>query len=236
MKERDLRVPVGAGDTVGATAALPDVIEVPLGVLLAHGAGNDRFAPLLAGVQHGLARRGVLCVTFNFLYKEQGRRVPDPLPVLVRTYAQALAFVRGLFCNEVEGWAIGGKSLGGRVASHLAADGEAAEGLVLLGYPLHPAGKPEQLRVEHLRQIRIPMLFIQGTRDSLCDLAILRSVLRALQGQQQRPVELVVIEGGDHSFVVPRALGETQEEVYESIVLHILAWLKKIAAGRRNKP
>ncbi len=234
MKTQEARVPVGEADTVGATIAFPSRSAIPVGVLLAHGAGNDRFAPVLVGVQQGLAQRGVTCATFNFLYKERGRRLPDPLPVLEDTYRDVLRWFRQRYAERIPNWVIGGKSLGGRVASHLVAEGEEALGLVFLGYPLHPAGNPRQLRVEHWSGIAVPMLFVQGTRDPLCDLRTLERVLRDFGERNQAKFELVVIDGGDHSFIVPRSLGRTQEEVYEEIAQHVARWLHELSPGLRQ--
>ena len=120
---------------------------------------------------------------------------------------------------------IGGRSMGGRMASMLAAEGESVDGLVLLGYPLHPAGKPEKLRAEHLSAIRCPMLFIQGSRDRLCDLSLLRDVIKNLPA----PVTLHVIEEGDHGFKVPKRTGRTEEDVNREIVEVIASWLGKVS-------
>src|SRR4030095_8136656 len=103
---------------------------------------------------------------------------------------------------------LGGKSMGGRIASMIAADGEGGAGLVLLGYPLHPAGQPAKLRVDHLARIRVPMLFVQGTRDPLGEIALLEDTLAGLAA----PVTLHRIEEGDHSFAVPKRFGRAPQE------------------------
>ncbi|GIW45186.1 MAG: alpha/beta hydrolase [Candidatus Binatia bacterium] len=234
MRTRELRIPLRELGEVGATLAMPAGLRFPYGVLLAHGAGNDRFAPLLVHVQQGLARHGVPCGTFNFPYKERSARLPDPFPVLMETYRQVLRYLRARMARAVGAWVIGGKSLGGRVASHLAAEGEEVRGLVFLGYPLHPASNPERLRVEHLPRIRVPMLFVQGTRDALCDLQILGNVLLRLAHDYGCRAELATIDGGDHSFVLPRSLGHQQANVYEQIVQRIHGWLESLAEGPRS--
>jgi predicted alpha/beta-hydrolase family hydrolase len=209
---------------VSAAIAYPDGFtagRVP-GVILAHGAGNDMTQPLLVAVHEGLARNGYLSVTFNFPYTEQGRRAPDPAPVLEACYRSVLAAVRTDEALRPPRVVIGGKSLGGRIASHLAAQGEAIDGVLLLGYPLHPPGKPEKLRVEHLPRITAPMLFFAGTRDSLCTLDLLRRTLKKLVA----PVTLHVIAEGDHSFVVPKRTGRTQTDVYEEIITASNTWLR----------
>jgi predicted alpha/beta-hydrolase family hydrolase len=229
-KHRDIRretrrLADGRGGAVSAALAYPDGFtagRVP-GVILAHGAGNDRTTPLLVAVHEGLARQGYLSVTFNFPYTEQGRRAPDPAPVLEACYRSVIAVVRTDKALRPPQLVIGGKSLGGRIASHLAAQGEAIDGVVLLGYPLHPPGKPEKLRVEHLTRIPVPMLFFAGTRDPLCTLELLRQTLKRLVV----PVTVHVIADGDHSFVVPKRTGRTQEEVYEEIITASSTWIRE---------
>src|ERR1700690_4358152 len=136
------RFDLADGQSVSAVIALPHP-RADTVVVLAHGAGSDMTAPLLVAVADGLARHGFPTVRFNFPYKERGGRAPDPAPVLERCYRAVLAQVRGERGLSARRLVIGGKSMGGRMASHLAAAGESVDGLFLLGYPLHPAGKPE---------------------------------------------------------------------------------------------
>lgn len=112
--------------------------------------------------------------------------------------------------------------MGGRIASHLVAQGEPCDGLVFFGYPLHPAGKPEKLRVEHLEAVRCPMLFLEGTRDPLCSLAILRREIERLRTD----VTLHIINGGDHSFNVLKRLGRTRQEVMEELIAVAAEWMQ----------
>jgi predicted alpha/beta-hydrolase family hydrolase len=215
----------GSGGTVSAAIAYPDGFtagRVP-GVILAHGAGNDMTNPLLVAVHEGLARYGYLSVTFNFPYTEQGRRAPDPAPVLEACYRSVIAAVHADKALRPSQLIIGGKSLGGRIASQLAAHGEAIDGVLLLGYPLHPPGKPEKLRVEHLTRITVPMLFFAGTRDPLCTLDLLHQTLQRLVV----PVMVHVIADGDHSFAVPKRIGRTKEEVYEEIITVSTTWIRE---------
>ena len=120
--------------------------------------------------------------------------------------------------------AIGGKSMGGRMASYVAAAGAPVRALVFLGYPLHPAGKPDDLRADHLPAIQAPMLFVQGTRDALCDMDRLRGVLAGLPN-----ATLHAIEGGDHSFRLPRRTGKTDADVWTEIVSVVARWLRTVA-------
>jgi uncharacterized protein len=189
-------------------------------VIVAPGAGSDMTNPFLSAVHAGLADAGYVAVKFNFPYREAGRRAPDPRPVLERCYRAVLDAVVADPALAPPWVAIGGKSLGGRVASHLVAAGARVRGLILLGYPLHPPGKPDQLRSAHLPAISVPTLFLQGTRDSLADLALLRPIL----GRMPR-ARLHVIEGGDHSFAVPRRAGRSDADVWREIISVVTAWL-----------
>jgi uncharacterized protein len=224
-RRSSLRLPDGAGSTVSADIALPAghaPSRTPV-VILAHGAGNDMTSPFLVTVQEGLAARGWAAVRFNFPSKERRGRAPDKAPVLEACYRAVIAAVRETV--DPARLVIGGKSLGGRMASHLAAGGEDVDGLVFLGYPLHPPGRTDRLRVAHLPRIVAPMLFFAGTRDPLCDLELLKRTLRELTAAAQ----LHVIPDGDHSFKVPKRTGRTQEAVHSEIVEVTAAWLEGIA-------
>lgn len=181
-------------------------------------------APLLVAVAEGLAARGVTVLRFNFLYKELGKKAPDLMPKLELVYRAVLEAMRA---DKPRRLFLGGKSMGGRVASMLAAKGVACDGLVFLGYPLHPAGKPEKLRDAHLPQIAAPMLFTSGTRDTLCDLALLRPMLARLGDR----ASLHTVEGGDHSFDLLKSAGRTRESVHAEIIPAIHAWI-----AERSRP
>ena len=162
-------------------------------LVLAHGAGGDMRNPLLEGFARGLEDGGVTCVRFNFAYSERGRKGPDREPLLREAWSAAQ---RGAAEIGAPLWA-GGKSLGGRIASMMAADGELdAAGLVFVGYPLHPPGKPERIRDAHLDRIAVPMLFLQGTADPFGRWELVTSVVERI-GATLHPVD-----GGDHSFRV----------------------------------
>jgi predicted alpha/beta-hydrolase family hydrolase len=164
-------------------------------LVLGHGAGGDLNDPLLAAVAKALSSRGMTVVRFNFPYRDAGRRAPGSQADSENAYrdvatSQRMAGVP-LFC--------GGKSYGGRMASHIAAEGFEMDGLVFLSYPLHPPGKPDRLRDAHLRDIHAPMLFIQGTRDPFAQADLLDKTVTSL-----RDARLLRIEGGDHSLRVRR--------------------------------
>ena len=185
-------------------------------VVLGHGAGADQRSAFMVAFASGLSSRGLHVVTFNFPYMEQGRSTPDPAPKLEECFRGAIRSVRQM--PEFTGGRlfIGGKSLGGRIASHVAAsqqpDGGLA-GLICLGYPLHPPNRPEKLRTEHLERIRVPVFIAQGARDAFGSPAELKQVFSAIKV----PMRLFVIEGGDHSFSVPKKWVRSQNEVYSEV-------------------
>ncbi|HSE36478.1 MAG TPA: alpha/beta family hydrolase [Blastocatellia bacterium] len=191
-------------------------------LILGHGAGAGQSSPFMVNFATELASRGIDTVTFNFFYAEHRRGGPDPNEKLEACYRAVIEKVRKhkkLARNRV---AIGGKSMGGRIASQVAAGGVGdLTGLVFLGYPLHPPGNPEKLRSKHLPLIKAPMLFIQGSRDTFGTADELRSIARKLPH-----ATLHIIEGGDHSLKVPKSAGITQEEVYKAVQDEIVRWLK----------
>jgi predicted alpha/beta-hydrolase family hydrolase len=175
-------------------------------VVLAHGAGAPFTSPFMEAAAKGLVERGLAAVRFHFPYMEKRvrdgkKRPPDRPPVLLAAWTAML--------EEVGSWkgagpvVMAGKSLGGRMASMLLASGEApgARGVAYLGYPLHPPGKKENLRDAHLPDVPVPQLFVQGSRDALCDLELLRPVLEKI-GPSAR---LHVVDGGDHSLARKRS-------------------------------
>lgn len=176
-------------------------------VLLAHGAGAPFTSPFLVRVAHGLADRGAAVARFHFPYmerlaRESKRGAPDRAPVLLATWRAMLAEVRTWTSRRTPPLILAGKSMGGRMASLLLAEETppGVRGAVYLGYPLSPAGRPEKLRAEHLERVQVPQLFVSGSRDSLCNLDRLRTVLEPL-GSRAR---LHVVEGGDHSLATSR--------------------------------
>jgi hypothetical protein len=214
---------IAGGQQVSGVVPLSDAQTAGALVVLAHGAGNDMRNPLLVALADALAEHGFPTVRFNFPYKERGAGAPDPPAVLEACYRAVLAQLRSDPELGTHRLVIGGKSMGGRIASHLAAAGEAVDGLLFLGYPLHPAGKPEQLRAAHLRRVTAPMLFLAGTRDSLCRLDLLRGVLDALPR-----ATLHVVEDGDHSFAVRKRSGRDPGSVRDEIVEASVAWLRTV--------
>ena len=193
----------------------------PFGALvLAHGAGAGQSSAFMVRMAEGLAQRGLSTATFDFPYVAAGRKVPDRAPVLERAWIDALAAAREQL-PELPLY-IGGKSMGGRIATHVASLGHAGAlaGIILLGYPLHPPGRPDQRRDAHLPAIREPMLFVQGSRDAFGSAEEIRALLPSLQ-----KATVHEIEGGDHSFKVPGGPGR-QEPVLSGVMDTVAAWAK----------
>ena len=226
MNTETIRIPVTDGEQVSAVLSLPesDRPSGPVGVILAHGAGNDMNHPLLVSLSQGLAKAGYLTLRFNFLYREKGRKRPDGQNILEKTWLSVYQFLQDHPRYRPEKIMAAGKSMGGRVAAQMVAEGLLpVTHLIFLGYPLHPPGRKEKLRDSHFDLIETPMLFFAGTRDSLCDLSALNRVLERLSASW----ELQIIEGGDHSFRVPKSAGRSQKEIYEQILQKTLSWLKE---------
>ncbi len=174
-----------------------------------------------------LAARGVNTITFNFLYTEEGRRVPDTNNKLEACFRDVVETTREKKIGHGM-LVIGGKSMGGRIASQIGAAGADVEGLVFLGYPLHPPGKVDQLRAKHLSDIKVPMLFIQGSRDAFGTPDELRPIIKKLKV----PADLYVVEGGDHSFKVLKRADIAQDDVYKAVLDRIELWLRQTFATR----
>lgn len=226
MNAQTLEVTVNEGESV--TALLYSAAKknrAGFTVVLGHGAGAGQLSSFMRMVAGGLAARGIDALTFNFLYTERGRHIPDPKPRLESCYHAVISAAlnhRKLKKNRL---VIGGKSMGGRIASQVAAaEGDRIAGLVFLGYPLHPPGRPDKLRAEHLKDIRAPMLFAQGARDSFGNKDEIDAVIKKLR----LPATLYAIEGGDHSFKVPKKLGVPQETIYENVMDEIARWMESI--------
>jgi uncharacterized protein len=223
MPER-FRVEVASSQVVTAIE-YPAATErrVRITLILGHGAGADQTSGFMVSFATELAARGIDVVTFNFLYSEHGRRIPDPNARLEACYRAVINTVRDRRISTRDRLAIGGKSMGGRIASQVAAGGAGAlAGLVFLGYPLHQPGRSDRLRASHLPQVGAPMLFIQGSRDAFGTPAELRPIISQLEPS----ADLYVVEGGDHSFKVPKSAGIRQQDVHRAIQDQIDTWLR----------
>lgn len=227
MATEPTKVTVSVNDRDGVTALLylaPKKERAGITLILGHGAGAGQLHPFMTLFANGLSARGVDVLTFNFIYMEQGRHVPDPkakLEACYRAVIDAAQKHKNLKGNRL---AIGGKSMGGRIASQVAAESTGFDlaGLVFLGYPLHPPGRPDKLRDAHLKDIKSPMLFVQGSRDAFGSPDEIGSVIK----RDHLLATLYAIEGGDHSLKVPKSIGIPQEQVYESAMDEIAGWLR----------
>lgn len=199
-------------------------------LLLAHGAGAPLDSEFLEGLARRLAGAGVLVLRFDYPYMARRaadgrRRPPDRTPRLLAAHRLALAALRRA-AGDLSLF-LGGKSLGARMSTHLAAEGEPCAGLVLFGYPLHPAGRPDRAaeRTAHFPAIRVPSLFLAGTRDPLAPLESLQARLPTLGG----PARVVVIEDADHDFRTPKRTGRNREDVLDALAKEACAWMRKVA-------
>jgi predicted alpha/beta-hydrolase family hydrolase len=221
------KLTIAVNDSESVTAMLyPAAKKGRAGVtiVLGHGAGADQLSGFMRMTAAGLAARGFDAMTFNFLYKEQRRSVPDPkarLESCYRAVIDAAGKQKKLKGNKL---VIGGKSMGGRIASQVAAENsQGLSGLVYLGYPLHPPGRPDKLRDEHLKNIEVPMLFAQGSRDAFGTEDEIKSIIK----KHRLPATLYVIPSGDHSFKVPKSV-KPQQQVYEEVMDEVAKWCREL--------
>ena len=193
-------------------------------IVVAHGAGAGMDHPFLVGFCRAMADEGIGAARFNFHYMNAGRRSPDPEGSLRAAWNEAFDGVTAMAGGRPV--LVGGKSLGGRIASMCVADGMEAAGLVFLGYPLHPPGKPDRLRADHLARIEVPMLFLQGTRDPFAKPELLDEVIERLGDRAM----LERVEGGDHSFRV-RGVKADDREIGASLAAVAAPFVRRVADG-----
>lgn len=191
-------------------------------LVLAHGAGADMNHEFMAYFADKLGSDDLAVARFNFRYSEEGRRAPDKQPVLEATYRDVVQEI--VDERSPQRLFIGGKSMGGRIGSHIVAGGTEADGLVYLGYPLHPPGRPERIRDAHLSDIEVPQLFVEGTRDPFCPLDTLAEVI----GKRKLEADLVVIEDGDHSLKVRKSSGRSTKHAWDEAIRAISTWIARI--------
>lgn len=220
MSPETISVSVTEQDSVTALLYAAKSARKNITLILGHGAGGNQLSPFMRLFADGLAKRGIDTITFNFLYSEKRRSAPDHKTKLEACYRAIIQAARAHKKLKKNRLVIGGKSMGGRIASQVAAeDSSGLSGLVFLGYPLHPPGKPEQMRDAHLKDIAAPMLFLQGTKDPFASPDELRAVTKKLKV----PTELKLIEKGDHSLKVTRT--PAQADIYESVMDQIKDWI-----------
>jgi uncharacterized protein len=210
MGVRQWSVDVGS-DTVTAVLDAPNDGRAAPVLVCAHGAGGHMADHGMLALASLLCARGIAVLRFNFPYSERGSRRPDPMPVLKDCIAAVASRVRAEIAATR--WLLGGRSMGGRAASMLAADGFGCDGLLLFAYPLHPAGEPEKLRDAHLGRIVLPVLCFNGTRDPLCRRDLMDAVVARLAASWQ----MHWLDGADHSFHVLKSSGRTDAAVLAEI-------------------
>ena len=198
--------------------------------VLAHGAGAGMTHPFLAGIAEGLAERGIATLRYQFPYMELRSKRPDP-PALAHATVRAAAAEAARLVPDLS-LVAGGKSFGGRMTSQAqaAAPLPGVKGLVFVGFPLHPAGKPSDERARHLFDVRIPMLFIQGTRDELADLNLLEPLCEKLS-QTNSGVTLKLFDAADHSFHVPARSGRKDADVQRELLDIAAKWMGGIVGA-----
>lgn len=192
----------------------------PNGILLAHGAGTNQDHPFMVSLRDALAAAGHTVMTFNYLYTERGSKRPDRTERLVDVHRAAADFLK----DRVDLLFLAGRSMGGRMATHLVAEGQAAAGIVLYAYPLHPAGKEDKLRVAHLADVAVPMLFFQGTRDALSRMESFDRYIRPLP-----QVSVEILEGATHAF---RGGVWTEEAMIDRLATGTTRWIEAVSSGR----
>ncbi len=224
----------GDPDTTVAAALYPAEGERPLDALFvfAHGAGAGHFHPFISGYASALAARGITVVTFNFPYMEKRRKTPDRAPVLEDAFRRAIAGAVGHRHVKASKLFIGGKSMGGRIATHLGANLEQwpeapkPSGVIAFGYPLAPPrSKRTGDRVTHLKMLAVPTLIVQGTRDPFGGPDEISEAIA--DAVPKPPIEIMTVEGGDHSFAVLKSSGRDQNQVHAEIQDAVADWISK---------
>jgi uncharacterized protein len=219
---QELQFDVGSAGNVSALLMRPERTRVCY--VFAHGAGAGMRHPSMEAIATGLAERGIATLRYLFPYMEKGGKRPDP-PALAHATVRAAVAEAARSCAGLPLIA-GGKSFGGRMTSQAQAKAplDGVKGLAFFGFPLHPAGKPSADRAEHLADVKIPMLFLQGTRDTLAELNLLKPVVKDLGTR----AALHLAEGADHSFHVLKSSGRNDREVLKEILDAFAAWADNI--------
>jgi len=225
LKIEQSKIPSTKGGHFGIVyATLPDPAEDQTCLIIAHGAGGPMYSPFITYFHKSLAEEGYLTVKFNFPYMEARRRIPDNREILEASYRQVIKEVKASRYHPKRVF-VGGKSMGGRIASQVVASGVDVEGLFFLGYPLHRPGQPEALRDEHLYRIERPMLFLSGTNDQFAKRELLEGVVSKLGNKAQ----IHWIEGGDHSFNTHQGKDDLVKTYIETIEV-LDTWLRTYGA------
>ena len=225
----EIKIPLP--DTVHGLEEVSAVLGIPrwwptgarVGVVLAHGLGSDMNDATLTQLHRDLTESRFLCLRFNFPFAEAGKRQPDEMQVLRRCFRSAINVLARDPTAAAAHLFLAGKGLGGRVAAEVTISRVRADGLILMGYPLHPASKPDELSADQLYRVVSPMLFIQGTRDRYCSVDVLRQTL----GRVGAPTALHVVHEADHQFKVLKKSGRTEQEIGQEILGVTESWMDK---------
>ena len=216
------------GRKISIVTGFPSTFSNGTCVVIAHGAGGPMYSPFITYFHAELAKRGFLTVKFNFPYMEARRRIPDRKEVLEDSFRRVIEQIR-TGSHKPSKVFLGGKSMGGRIASQAVAAGLESDGLFFLGYPLHPPGMPQKLRDSHLYLIKVPMLFVSGTKDQFAGKGLLEEVVRKL-GTRAR---IRWIEGGNHSLD-PRKGKAVLAETYTSTISLLSDWFEEHSKESAN--
>ncbi len=219
------RVTVGSEETSAVFEPATVAADQELIFVCAHGAGGNMSDRSVLQTANTLRARGAGVVRFNFLYREKKSGRPDPMPRLKECFSAVVARTRQELTPQT--LIIGGRSMGGRAASMLAAEGFECDGLLLLAYPLHPPGKLEQLRDAHLPAIKVPVICFNGTRDPFCTPSLMEEVLKRVKTEW----DMHWVEGADHSFHVLKSSGKSDAQILAEIGDAVQEWSSKL--GRR---
>jgi predicted alpha/beta-hydrolase family hydrolase len=222
-----LRIDLEDGRTVSGLLLMP---RRPLACLaLAHGAGAGMTHPFLAALAAGLAERRIATLRYQFPYMERGSRRPDP-PKLAQATVRAAVALTSRLVPRIPLFA-GGKSFGGRMTSQAQAESPlpGVHGLVFLGFPLHPPGRPSDERGRHLLDVEVPMLFLQGARDDFASPLLLRPLIERLGAR----ATLELIADADHSFHVPARTGRSNEEIFAGVLERLVVWIETVDRSTR---
>ncbi len=222
-----VRVPLTAPQSTTETSAIvwPAADPQAPAIILAHGAGTDMTHRLMRQHAGALSDAGLAVALFNFAYTEVGRKRPDPASRLESAWRDVITGLRPHLGPERR-LVVGGRSMGGRIASMVAARDAAGlgiDGVVCIAYPLHPPGRPERLRVEHWPDLKVPVLIVNGSRDSMAPVDTLRDNLQAHMPPDT--ATLHILDGADHSFRVRKSDGRTEEDVMAETTTAITGWL-----------
>ena len=212
---------ISVSDSSAVSALLLRPAQARAAYVFAHGAGAGMMHASMQDIAVGLAERGIATLRYQFPYMEKGSKRSDP-PAIAQATVRAAVAEAARLCGDLPLFA-GGKSFGGRMTSQAQAKAPLAgvRGLVFLGFPLHPAGKPSRERAKHLAEVEIPMLFLQGTRDALAELDLLEPVVKGLGAR----ATLHLVDEADHSFHVLKRSGRDDREVMAEVLDTFAAWV-----------